>query len=146
MTATEAEAAAAAAALDLGMQLSAQYHDAAAASPGVGLQVAMPSTPSWLGPVQGEGFNLPAGAPALRPAVQAKLVPDYGAEAVGGLGHHSATPGGSAGLDGVAWPSSRADAPSRSTILYVGRGTKSAPPRSRVKQARARVRRSLRGR
>ncbi|HEX6758639.1 MAG TPA: hypothetical protein VF086_09565 [Propionibacteriaceae bacterium] len=145
MTAEAEQAAAAAAALDLGMQLSAQYHDAAGASPGDGLAVALPSALGPIGPVQGLNFGYLDGPVLRKPDQGPRLVPSYGvAEVVGGLGHHAATPGGSAGLDGVAWPS-RADAPSRSTI-YVGRGSTSKSAPSRVKQARNRVRRSLRGR
>jgi hypothetical protein len=143
MTAREAEAAAAAAALDLGMQLSAQYHDAAGASPGVGLAVALPSAFAPMGPVQGLGFGIPPGEPALRkPDPASPPGPSYAAEVVGGLGHHSATPGGQAGLDGVSWPGSSGR--SQSAIAYVGRGSKAVRP-SGVKQARARIRR-LRGR
>jgi hypothetical protein len=121
--------------------LSAQYHDAAGASPGDGLAVALPSVLSPMGAVQGLGFSIPAGEPALRKPDQGpQLAPSYAAEVVGGLGHHSATPGGQAGLDGVPWPSGRG-----SSIAYVGRGAKAVKP-SRVKAARNRVRRSLRGR
>ena len=67
-------------------------------------------------PVVGERYNLPESAPALRPPTLPRRFPDYGAPAVGGLGHHAATPGMSAGLDGVAWPS-RADGSSRSIGL-----------------------------
>jgi hypothetical protein len=95
MTAREAEVAAAQLAVDLGTALSQAYHSAAAQSPGVGLQVSLPSVPSSLGPVLGEGFDLPADAPALRPVQRPKLVPDYGAEPLGGSGFKH---------NGVQWP------------------------------------------
>jgi hypothetical protein len=145
MTAEAEQTAAAAAAVALGEQLSGQYHDAAAAFPGVGLAVALPSAFDAPGPVQGLGFNIPREQPALRkPDPVSPPGPDYADEVVGGLVHHAATSGGQGGLDGVSWPGSSGR---QSVIAYVGRGSKvSAARPSVVKAARARVRRSLRGR
>jgi hypothetical protein len=113
--ATPEQVQAAGAALELGQQLAREYHAAAAASPGVGLAVSLPSVAGPLGPPQGLNFDLPADVPALRkPAPAPRLVPDYASQAVGGLGFHSTTPGTPAAFDGVSWPSPRS-----SSIAYI---------------------------
>jgi hypothetical protein len=115
--ASDEQIAAAAAAVTLGMALAAEYHSEAGETPGLGWQVSLPSAPG----VQGEGYNLPAGTPALSSPAPKRLIPDYGAPAVGGAGHHSTSPapGSPTPFDGVAWPSGRSSA-----IAYVS-------PRSR---------------
>jgi hypothetical protein len=136
MTALEDEVAAATQALDLGTQLSQSYYEAASQSPGLGLQVSLPSVPSPLGPVVGEGFDVAPSAPALRPVRRPKLVPQYGSEPLGGAAYHQAA--------GVQWPAGTAP-------LQVGRRADSiafVSPRSRPSvSARIRsARRSLIGR
>jgi hypothetical protein len=67
MTATAADAALAAEAVALGMSAAEDYMATAAATPGVGAPVALPSTPGVLGlPPRGLGFDLPPSVPALR--------------------------------------------------------------------------------
>jgi hypothetical protein len=58
----------------------------AAASPGVGALVALPSVPGHMGKPKGEGFDVPATTPALRPVAQPAPTPSYADPAVSGLG------------------------------------------------------------
>jgi len=77
---------AAAQAIAKGMEQATQYWQAAAANPGYGAEVRLPSSPG----VVGLSYDLapePAPAPG-RP--QMKLVPDYGSPIVGGELHYGA--------------------------------------------------------
>ena len=135
MTARESEVQAAQLAVDLGTAVSQAYYEAAGATPGVGLQVALPSVADSLGRLpQGEGFDLPASAPALRPVQRPKLVPNYGSEPVGGSGFQQA---------GVQWPAGTApsQAYSRSSaIAYVSPGGSTPARPALAKTVRARIR------
>ena len=126
--ATPEQIAAAAAAVELGESLAREHWQAAGQSPGVGWQVSLPSYPhpGVEGPVQGEGYNLPADTPALSSPAPRRLVPHYGEPAAGGAGYHGTQPGpGTASpFDGVSWPSPRSSA-----IAYISPRTR--PPLSR---------------
>lgn len=65
------------------------------------VDLGMQSTPSQLGPVIGEGFNLPEGTPALRPGQAPRLIPDYGSPAVGGSVYHQGCRRAVADADGA---------------------------------------------
>jgi hypothetical protein len=94
MTADEQAAAAAAAAVELGMQTAEQYWQAAAANPGVGAEVRLPSYPNAsIGrPVVGLSYDTP-GEPAPMPGNPAlKLTPDYASDVVGGAIHPAGSP------------------------------------------------------
>jgi hypothetical protein len=126
-------------AVDLGMQTAQEYWQSAAANPGVGLSVALPSEPDALGRTpQGLGFDLPPDVPALRkPEPRPRLVPEYASEPVGGMLHHSARPGTSSGMDGVAWPPGTnvsAIFPARSSVQYIGASARQTW-RSRLREA-----------
>lgn len=138
--ASEEQIAAAAAAVELGESLAREHWQAAAQTPGVGWQVSLPSFPRpGLGPVQGEGYNLPADSPALSSPAPRRLIPEYGAPAVGGAAHHGTQPqpGTPTPFDGIPWPSPGR----RSSVAYISPG-----PRPSIT---ARIRRAfevLRGR
>jgi hypothetical protein len=138
--ATPEQIAAAAAALELGQSLAREHWTAASETPGVGWQVNLPSMPDALGRLpEGEGFNLPADSPALSSPAPRRLVPDYGAPAVGGAAHHSTQPGSPAPFDGVSWPSPSGR--SSSSIAFVSPRSKQTPSSRIRKAARARARR-----
>jgi hypothetical protein len=63
MTASDEQTAAAAKAVQLGMQTAEQYWQAAAANPGVGVEVHLPSWPGPAGPTKGLSYETP-GEPA----------------------------------------------------------------------------------
>jgi hypothetical protein len=124
MTASEEQINAAAAAVTAGMELAEQYWKAAAAAPGKGLAVALPSVPDAQGRrPQGLGFDLPDDVPALREPERPRLVPDYASPVVGGAAHHALGSGAPAGMDGVAWPAGQTQPSSvasrTSTVQYV---------------------------
>jgi hypothetical protein len=124
MTATDEQIAAAAEALAAGEALAREHWQAAAQTPGVGLAVSLPSVVGPLGAPQGLNFDLPADVPALRkPAPAPRLTPDYGSEAVGGLGWHTTQSGTPSAFDGVSWPSPSGRS---SAIAYVS--PRSRPP------------------
>ena len=117
-----------------------EYWTAAAQTPGTGWQVSLPSYPHpSLPPLQGEGYNLPAGTPALRrPERPLQLTPDYGSPAVGGAAHHAMGSGTPAGMDGVAWPPGTTVSsvfPARtSSVQYVGASSRQTW-RARLREA-----------
>src|SRR5215213_2062114 len=126
MVASEEQIAAAAAAMALGEQLAAEHWQSAAQTPGVGWQVSLPSAPSPVGPVQGEGFNLPEGTPALSAPQPRRVVPEYGSPEVGGAGYHTTESGSVSPFDGVSWPSPPGPSSSRSSVVHISpraRGT-----------------------
>jgi hypothetical protein len=87
--------AAAAAAVEAGMEQAQLYQEAAAARPGQGAEVRLPSTPG----VVGLSYDTP-GDPAPMPGrPQIKLVPDYASDVVGGASHPAGGPAASA-----QWP------------------------------------------
>jgi hypothetical protein len=107
VTATEIQVAHAAEAVRLGRDVAETTMQAAAATPGLGHQVALPSVVGVLGrPTQGEGYNLPDSTPALRPVAHVAAPVTYGSPLIGG-----ATFGGVTGLldalEGVAVPAYR---------------------------------------
>jgi hypothetical protein len=59
---------------------------AAAATPGVGTQVVMPSLPGPMRKPKGEGFEVPGTVPALRPVAPLSATPTYGSPAMAGVG------------------------------------------------------------
>ena len=67
MTGGAAQVVAAAAAVKLREQLARDHGQSAAARPGIGALVALPSVPSSLGAVVGEAYQVPESTPALRP-------------------------------------------------------------------------------
>jgi hypothetical protein len=109
MTASDEQAAAAREALALGEQTAETYWQAAAANPGVGAEVRLPSYPNpAIGrPVVGLSYDTP-GEPAPAPGrPRLKLTPDYSTDVVGGALHLGTSGPGEPGnglLDGVAWP------------------------------------------
>jgi hypothetical protein len=113
MTADSREVAAAAAAQQLGEATAAAYWQAAAATPGAGALVALPSAPG----VAGESFNVPSSTPAIRPQARPVAQPQYADLAVGGIGpggYHGNTSGASGALEGVPVPSVRGD-----SLVYI---------------------------
>jgi hypothetical protein len=86
--------AAAAQAVESGMQVAQQHWQAAAANPGVGAEVRLPSypIPSIRRPVTGLGYDTP-GEPAPAPGNPAfKLTPSYASDVVGGAVHPAGSP------------------------------------------------------
>lgn len=91
-------------AVQLGMAVAEATMAAAQATPGVGFQVALPSVVGALGrPTQGEGYNLPASTPALRPVPHVDATPSYGSPLVAGISHNGST-GYQDALEGVPAP------------------------------------------
>jgi hypothetical protein len=92
-------------AVEQGMATAEAYWQAAAAAPGRGLAVALPSVPDAQGRrPQGLGFGDDVPADALRPGPERpRFVPDGASPVVGGA-YHTMGSGAPAGMDGVAWP------------------------------------------
>jgi hypothetical protein len=126
MTASDEQTAAAAKAVQLGMQTAEQYWQAAAANPGVGVEVHLPSWPGPAGPTKGLSYETP-GEPAPMPGNPSlKLVPDYASDIVGGAIHHGS-------------PASRTEWPANTTVSTIF-------PRSSVQYVPASSRQTWRSR
>ena len=143
MSASEEQIAATREAIELGERVALEYREAAAANPGVGAEIRLPSYPiASIGrPVTGLGFDTapePAPAPG-RPRL--KLTPDYSTDVVGGALHLGTSGPGEPGnglLDGVSWPAGQpqpSSAYGRSSSMHYIPASAQPTWRSRLREA-----------
>jgi hypothetical protein len=120
--------AAAAAAVTAGMEQANQYHASAAANPGIGMKVRLPSVPGTVG-LSFDTPPEPAPMPG-RPAI--KLTPNYASDVVGGALHHGSPSVPTARSDD--WPPNTTIAvlPRSSSVQFVPASTPAESVVSRV--------------